>query len=66
LHPPYRRLRIDNQLIMLIEFVEGSAIDPSSTGPAPVPKATDYVAAGTAGTAAHTTESFIATSNRQT
>ena len=37
-------LRLNNQLIMLIEFVEGSTIESlQRNGPVPVPKAIDYV-----------------------
>ena len=37
-------LRLNNQLIMLIEFVEGSTIESvQRNGPIPVPKAIDYV-----------------------
>ena len=36
-------LRVNNQLIMLIEFVEGSTIESVlRSGPIPVPKAIDY------------------------
>jgi eukaryotic-like serine/threonine-protein kinase len=37
-------LRVNNQLIMLIEFVEGSTIESVlRSGPIPVPKAIDYI-----------------------
>src|SRR5690242_21873450 len=37
-------LRVDNQLIMLIDFVEGNTIESlQRSGPIPVPKAIDYV-----------------------
>ena len=37
-------LRVNNQLLMLIEFVEGSTIESVlRQGPIPVPKAIDYI-----------------------